>query len=632
MYLHSALKKCFLYYSLLPEDGSYDRRTVINLWISEGFIQDKSSTSRSLEEIGMEYHQELIMNNLIEPAAESIPGLFFTMHKVVRSFAQFVAGKEALVVENKIKQTDISKQLSETKLWHLSIESTELIPEWAVVQKQVTLRTLIINCTEKFKHGDSFTSFPSLRVLRIRRLPGSDRLVNSLCQLKHLRYLQFCDTDISRLPDDIDKMKFLQHIGVVNCEKFVQLPGSFIKLSQLRSLDLSGSNVGVIPRGFGGLTNLRLLYGFPVYVDRDWCSLQELVPLSQLRNLKVEGLEKVNAANTSAVTASEENETEQLIQEVLFEFCPPICLKTLVMDRCIKCELPHWMWAPKASDFRDLKYMELHNLTSCTQLPDGLCLMRSLQRLEINKAPRIEYVGPEFLHQLQSQEEGAFPRLQELVLIGMVQWNNWEWEVNLPAMPALEVLVVESCKLERFPPGLSFHARSLKRLALTCARHLKSLDNFCSVVELDICFSPELSMISNMPRLQKLTIKICPMLRVLKGVTQLHSLAVEDYEMKTLPGYLQSICPRDLSLDCSLKLLTSISKRADGPEWHKLTNIQRVKAYAEDHAEDEVHLRKWYVFYTKDTDNFDTNIDHSSTRLEGTSSLSLLFICAMIAF
>jgi hypothetical protein len=58
-------------------------------------------------------------------------------------------------------------------------------------------------------------------------------------------------------------MKFLQHIGIVNCGRFVELPVNIIKLTQLRSLDLVGSSVGVVPRGFGRLTNLRSLFGFP---------------------------------------------------------------------------------------------------------------------------------------------------------------------------------------------------------------------------------------------------------------------------------------------------------------------------------------------------------------------------------
>ena len=154
------------------------------------------------------------------------------------------------------------------------------------MQRRESLRTLIINSRVNFHlPGDSLSSFSSLRVLYIWSA-NSDTLVPSLSKLKHLRYLHLEDTDISRLPDDIHKMKFLLYIHLLGCKKLGHLPSKIIKLVHLRSLDTGSSNIGAVPKGFGGLTDLRSLYGFPVHVDMDasnsWCSLQELEPLSQL--------------------------------------------------------------------------------------------------------------------------------------------------------------------------------------------------------------------------------------------------------------------------------------------------------------------------------------------------------------
>jgi Leucine-rich repeat (LRR) protein len=199
-----------------------------------------------------------------------------------------MAREEALTVQREQQIENIGGQSN--LLRRLSIESTESMPvEWAALQKLVSLRVLIINCKINFKTGDSLSSFSSLRVLHIVRLSESYSLVRSLCQLKHLRYLYLYDSDISRLPDDIDRMKFLQYIGIVNCKRFVQLPDNIIKLRQLRSLDLVGSSVDVVPRGFGSLTKLRSLFGFPVHTDdkdQGWCSLEELAPLYLLRSLR----------------------------------------------------------------------------------------------------------------------------------------------------------------------------------------------------------------------------------------------------------------------------------------------------------------------------------------------------------
>ncbi|CAL5004045.1 unnamed protein product [Urochloa decumbens] len=623
------LKQCFLYCSLFPKGQKLIQRTITKMWISEGFIQpldDYSTTSSheyELEDIAREYYRELINRNLIEPIEKYSPTAdMCSMNDVVRSIARYVAREEAMVVQRE-QQFETSSQ--STSIRRLSIESAV---EWAVLQKQVSLRALIINCKINFKPGDSLSSFSSLRVLHIVRLTESDRLVSSLCQLKLLRYLHLYDSDISRLPDSIDQMEFLQHVGIVNCERFVQLPRNIIKLTQLRSLDLVGSSVDVVPQGFSRLTSLRSLFGYPVHIDGKgrWCSLEELAPLSQLRSLRLEGIQNVGnkylSAQASIISNKEHLRILQLNyrdsctsgslnvpnseqQQMVYEhyLSPPPCLETLVMDRYIEHRLPNWMWAPKAAEFKCLTYMALHNLHPCTELPDGLCQMPNLERLEINKAPLIKDVGPEFQHRKDRQI--AFPRLQELILCGMVEWCNWQWDPpsDVKAMPVLQVLSVENCKLRTLPHGLSCHARALRQLTITGARLLKSVEDFSSLVELDICFSPELSRISDLPRLQKLTIKICPKLSVLEGMPALMSLVVEDYRMKTLPEYVRCIYPRYLTLDCTMKLLKSISMQDDGPEWHKINHIPNVKAYAESGG----YQRKCYVLSTPYS--FETMLD-----------------------
>jgi hypothetical protein len=167
------------------------------------------------------------------------------------------------------------------------------VVDWGVLQRHKSLRTLIIGSRVNFHPGDTLGSFLSLRVLSIRS-SDSDTLVPSLTKLKHLRYLHLENTLIYLGC----QMTFLLHISLYgNCEKLCHLPGSIIKLVHLRFLNSDGTNVSVVPKGFGELTNLRSLGGFPVHVDMDasssWCSLQELEPLSQLKYLILYGLEKV---------------------------------------------------------------------------------------------------------------------------------------------------------------------------------------------------------------------------------------------------------------------------------------------------------------------------------------------------
>jgi Leucine-rich repeat (LRR) protein len=94
-----------------------------------------------------------------------------------------------------------------------------------------------------------------------------DAIAESLYQLKHLRYLSIQNSNTSKLPEDIGKLKFLQYISLSGCQSFAKLPSSIAVLQDLRTLGLDGSNVSVVPRDFCGLTSLRKLYGFAAHMD-----------------------------------------------------------------------------------------------------------------------------------------------------------------------------------------------------------------------------------------------------------------------------------------------------------------------------------------------------------------------------
>ncbi|KAL6653868.1 hypothetical protein ACP70R_008800 [Stipagrostis hirtigluma subsp. patula] len=157
--------------------------------------------------------------------------------------------------------------------------------------------------------------------------------------------------------------------------------------------------------------------------------------------------------------------------------------------------------------------------------------------------------------------ETTFPRLHRLEFIGMVEWEEWEWEerVDVQALPILEVLLLKRCKLRCLPPGLASHARALKKLYIYEVQHLTSLESLPCVVELDVFNNPKLETITNLPKLQKLTIVKCPKMKILHGVPAIQRLGLEDYSMETLPTYLQNVNPRHVLLDCCLALLTSIA-------------------------------------------------------------------------
>ncbi|KAI4974540.1 hypothetical protein ZWY2020_047820 [Hordeum vulgare] len=560
-----------------------DWEMVLNDSLCEGFIHGASEDN--LEELGREYYKELILRNLIEPERECIDAQSSNMHDVVRSFAQLVARDEATTVQS-----------GETG--------------------SVGLRTLILHT-----HSANVAL-----------------LVESLHELKHLRYLSIRDCDISCLPENIGKMKFLQYISLRFCKLFVKLPHSIVKLGKLRSLYLLGTSINGIPRGFHALKNLRRLHGFPVQVDGDWCSLEELGPLSQLRVLDMKGLQNVSATSfASKARLSEKKHLTNLylqcssilwvdglikdegvseqrqIKEVFDGLCPPPTLDFLDMEGYFGRQLPGWMTSTLLpSSLRCLRTLSMEDLACCTQLPDGLCQLPYLEVLNIDNAPSIKRVGPEFLQPYNHhgarpfQVAHAFPRLRIMVLIGMLQWEEWVWEEQVQAFPVLEELFLQKCKLRLVPPGLASNARALKILDISSVQQVKLLENFASVTVLQLNGNPDMERITNLPNLEKLTIVNCTKLNVLEGVPALQILVLEDYAMEELPEYIRGIMPRQLQVYCKLWLLASVAAGQSGTEWDKFSHVKHVKAYADDGK----NGRGLYVWYTRDPFSLETNINH----------------------
>ncbi|XP_037467332.1 putative disease resistance protein RGA3 [Triticum dicoccoides] len=630
-YMPSYLKQCFLYYSLLPKSKPYNMDQVVAMWMSEGFLHGNSS---DLEELGRNYYKELLSRNLIEPDNLYVAPWISSMHDVVRSFAHYMTKYEALIAQD--GDTDILTKLSSQKFLRLTIESNQLQSgevDWKSLQEQQSLRTLISTIQIKMKPGDSLIMFSSLRTLHIE-FANVVSLVESLHQLKHLRYLKLVNTNISVLPGNIGKMKLLQFLDLHGCENLVNLPGSIVKLGQLRLLELP--SISVIPGGFRTLTNMRKLNWFRAHMDGEWCSLDELESLSQLRFLSLYKLENVSAASCAAnarlgdkkylirlslfCTSRLENdglikekecipeEEQRRIEKVFNELSPPPSIDNIIMGGYFGKQLPTWMMSasliPTMVPLNNLTYIMFVDLACCRQLPDGLCQLPNLQFFKVDRAPFIRRVGAGFLQAAAT----PFPRLNEMYLLGMVQWEEWEWEEQVQAMPRLEKLMLRKCKLRRIPTGVATNARALKELFLQDVQHLNYLETLPSVVELTMLRIPDMERITNLPNLQKLTITDCPKLKVLESIPALERLILQDYVMEELPEYMRDIKPR-------ISLLSSLAAGQSGPEWDKFSHVEYVKAYACDGN----NPRKWYVLYTRDNGKLESNIS-SSTVFEGTEN------------
>ncbi|CAL4989368.1 unnamed protein product [Urochloa decumbens] len=665
--LSPSLKQCFLYYSLLPDKGiNLYEQDVVGLWIAEGFIP--SDPEKELE-VGRKNYDDLISRNLIDPDPEYNTHRVCRMHDVIRSFGQHLARNDALSIHAG-ETSSLTRLSAPDQFLRLCLcsEGSEQNVEWSSLLTQRSVRTFFSIGPIKFSTGHSLAPFSRLRTLCLYSL-GCDALVHSLCELKHLRLLIMVECNITELPKNIGMLKLLQFISIrKNKSEMMKLPKSIVQLPKLRTLTLARTKIDIIPKGFRRLENLRMLGGFPVNVDGEWCSLQELGSLNQLNTLAITDLDRVPISSLAkeamlgakehlcslGLTCSDSTKlredgmleirdhvvTEQekrLIQEVFDDLCPPPSLKDLTIHRYFGCQLPKWMTSTAATPLKYLRILIITDLHFCTDLPDGLSGLLYLEDMEIDRAPAIKRVGHEFLQPDDNHDSHSssmrlpFPKLQKLKLKGLVEWKEWVWEKQVRAMAKLETLHLDRFKLSLIPPGLAAHAGALRELSVHNAALLSTIENLASLVRLEVYFNPNLERIGNMPKLQTLLVSNCAKMKVLEGVDALQRLELTDYDMVTLPRFLRGVNPRQLQLECLSSLLTYIAAEKCSPEWVKFSHIQQVKAY----ANGEGIPRKWCVLYTRKPYNFSPYISpYASRQVEeirrAYRNRGLLHICLLL--
>ncbi|KAF8681849.1 hypothetical protein HU200_045293 [Digitaria exilis] len=630
--LPSHLKQCFVYCSLFPKHELIRQGDISRLWIAEGYIHDKMSSkaSKSLEDLGVEYYRELISRNLLEPDKSFYDMQVCNMHDVVRSFAQYIMKDEGVLLS---EGQDANGALSTpTKLRYLSISNKAI--GLGTIQKQASLRTLMLFGSTTVELKDLLHSLSCLRVLLLYNVDLVE-LTDSICHLRHLRLLYLCYTSISSIPQGIGDLKFLQTIYLAGCTNISQLPSSIIKLRKLRSLNLRETAITLVPRGFRQLEDLETMCGFPTHSDGSadgWCSLEELGPLSKLQRLEIGGLEKAPSGSMAAkAMLSSKNhlkilyliftsrlggdgeieddiseEEHQRTEEVLTNLCAPTCIEELLIAGYFARGLPQWMRT--MSVYGSLRMLYLQDYACCTQLPNGLGQLPFLDRLSVERAPSIQCIGHDFLFpSLGSEADGdvkgeapglagtrnnrrqsnhisrgsgvAFPKLRALTFEGMPGWTEWDWEHRAPAMPVIEVILINNCKLQRLPAGLAHHACRLRELDLRNMQHLVSVENFPSLVKLLAYDNPRLERISNNPSLQWIDISNCRELKEFDGLPSLRSMEWWDWDAEALPQYLQETNLKKLRVDCSRSLLKLIAQQDESSEWGKIKHVQQLKAY-----------------------------------------------------
>ncbi|KAF5823763.1 putative virus X resistance protein-like, coiled-coil [Helianthus annuus] len=555
------LKRCFSYFCLFPKGYKLGKDELISLWVANGFIPPRGETD--LYVIGEESFNCLVWKSLFQVDDYDT----CKIHDLVHDMAQHVMRHDCLVIEPTCKEVRIPNEVLHLSL---SCSGEKFILSSDDLGKLTSLRSM-------FMFGDGDEHFISqvfnhvyLRVLYfdLRRL---ETLPESICKLKHLRYLNLSNSDIEVLPESIMYLQNLQVLILSYCIELCKLPESVCKLKYLKYLNLFSSGIEVLPEGlkeminlqrldindcdslqhlpFGieKLTSLRMLPRFPVGKERG-AKISELGDINLLEGrLEIEGLENVGGLseaksanlkckkNLSILVLkwsecdSDESDTEELytremfpyIEEVLEGLEPNPSLEILKMYNYMgKTISPSWM-----DNLRNLVEILFYNCENCEHISP------------LGRLPNLKVIDISFMHSLKCFHDDDINKTGDNTNMFLcLQRLQIMWSPNLVSLPSnlpkLEFLELKNCG------GLTTLPRNLPKLE---ALELESCEGLSSLP-------------CNLPSIRKLKLLFCD-------------------GLLSLPDEIQSFKDLNKLEIRRCKHLSKRCKREKGEDWHRISHI-----------------------------------------------------------
>jgi hypothetical protein len=156
--LPSHMKHCFAYCSLFPKGHSIDVKSLIQLWIAQGFISSSNSGGGSLEIDGLSCFESLQWRSFFHEVEKDDLGNIESckMHDFMHDLATHVAGFQSIKVER------LGNRISELTR-HVSFD-TELDLSLPSAQR---LRTLVLLQGGKWDEGSWESICREFRCLRV---------------------------------------------------------------------------------------------------------------------------------------------------------------------------------------------------------------------------------------------------------------------------------------------------------------------------------------------------------------------------------------------------------------------------------------------------------------------------------
>ncbi|GKV01141.1 hypothetical protein SLEP1_g13721 [Rubroshorea leprosula] len=399
-HLSGPLKKCFAFCSIFEKDTTMNKDELVQLWMAEGFLHPPNDESNlTMEDIGDQYFDDLLSNSLFQDIERNAMGNVKSckMHDAVHDLALSISSGETLIWD----QTGSIDENS--KIRHLRVKFDGRVLPRGVSQK---LHSLFLDAKCVFHIASYLKSLRSLTMLTTCR---EEDLSISLSKMKHLRYLDISSSQIKVLPKSFSKLYNLQTLKLMQCNHLEKGLDDMRNFVSLRHLYFSSEKN--MPKEIGHLTCLQTLPLFVVGREKGY-RIEELGCLSQLwGELDIQKLEDVGSKSEASKAKLKEKKKLQGLEftwcakreannniddeEILEGLQPHPNLKSLVIWNYQGKNFPSWMQGGVNSSLNKLMKLKLQDCKECLYL-SSLGLLHDLQFLEIAGIKKVKSMGSKF--------------------------------------------------------------------------------------------------------------------------------------------------------------------------------------------------------------------------------------------